>query len=368
MLVAMGTRPEAIKLAPVVHALRERSDRTETIVCATAQHREMLDQMMAFFGIRADVDLNLMRPDQRLSQLAANILSAVDAVLERFRPDWVVVQGDTTTAMAVGLAAFHRKLRLAHVEAGLRTGRRDAPFPEEMNRRVISVVADRHFAPTEAARQALLRAGHDPATVLVTGNTVVDALQSTVARIERGESPVHADWIRRLNGYRLLLVTAHRRENFDRPLGEICEAVRDLVSRHHDLVAVYPVHPNWQVQQPVHDMLGSERRVLLLPPLDYPPFVVALQRAHLILTDSGGVQEEASALGRPTLVMREVTERTEALISGTSMLVGTTRAGIVAAAEQVLSDPALHAQMSVPSTAFGDGRAAHRIVESLLDG
>lgn len=366
-LVAIGTRPEAVKLAPVIHALHAQRDLVETFVCATGQHREMLDQMMTFFGLRADIDLDLMQPDQRLSLLAADVLRSVDAVVDRFEPDWLIVQGDTTTAMTVGLAAFHRRVRLAHVEAGLRTGRRDAPFPEEINRRVISLVADRHFAPTETARDALLREGHDPKTIIVTGNTVVDALNYAVARLQQA-GPEAAAAMRGLDGYRLVLVTAHRRESFDHGLHEVCQAIRGLVSRHDDIVVLYPVHPNLRVKRLVYTMLGSEERVRLVPPLDYPQFVAALHRAHLVLTDSGGVQEEAAALGRPTLVMREVTERTEAVVCGTAILVGTTRDGIMSTADRLLIDSSLHAKMSIASAAFGDGHAASRIVASLLHG
>ena len=364
VLTVFGTRPEAIKMAPVVHALKASPD-FEPVVCVTGQHRHILDQMLAFFGVQADHDLNVMRPDQSLTGLTALTLQALQPVLEEVRPDWVLMQGDTTTAMAAALAAYYARVKVAHVEAGLRTRDKYAPYPEEVNRRIIGVIADLHFAPTETARAALLAEAEDPAAITVTGNTGIDSLFWTQAQVRAGRVPPPPGLEAALDGRRLVLVTAHRRENFDAGLGEICLALKTLVERFDDIVAVLPVHPNPNVKGPVERMLAGVERIRLIAPVDYGPFVWLLDRAAIILTDSGGIQEEATALGRPTLVMREVTERPEAIAAGGARLVGAHSGPIVDQASALLTDPALHRRMSAGSDVFGDGKAAGRIVAAL---
>lgn len=365
VMAVFGTRPEAIKMASVVRALRAR-DEIATLVCATGQHREMLRQALAFFGIDADDDLDLMRPDQTLSGLSARTLEAVQQRIDRYKPDWIVVQGDTTTAMAVSLAAFYNKVRVAHVEAGLRTNDRFAPYPEEINRRVVSLVTDLHFAPTDGARDTLIKEGYNPAAIHVTGNTGIDALLWTVEQARSGKVPAPAELTAALEGRTLVLVTAHRRESFDSGLSEIAQALRDLVERFSDIVVVLPVHPNPRVSGPIRELLQGVDRVLLTSPLDYGPFVALLDRAALVLTDSGGIQEEAATLGKPMLVMRDTTERPEALTTG-ALLVGARRERIVEAASALLTDRARLTAMAQPSTIFGDGRAGERIAAALAE-
>jgi UDP-N-acetylglucosamine 2-epimerase len=367
ILTFIGTRPEAIKLAPVLRQFEARREAVRSIVCVTGQHRELLRQTLEFFSIKADVDLDLMRHEQSLTSLTVALLGAAQAVLDRHKPDWVVVQGDTTTAMTASLAAFYNDVKIAHVEAGLRTGNKRAPFPEEINRRITGIVADRHFAPTEAARMALLAEGCNPDTVLVTGNPVIDALywMRDIVRKDRVKLP--AAVAEALPGRRLVLVTAHRRENFDAGMEEICAALGELAIRHEDILVVFPVHPNPNVREPVERRLSGIPRVHLLSPLDYGPFIALLDRAHLLLTDSGGVQEEAAALGKPMLVLREVTERPQAVANGNAILTGADRKRILAAAEAILTQDQLHREMSRPSHDFGDGRASERIAENLAN-
>jgi UDP-N-acetylglucosamine 2-epimerase (non-hydrolysing) len=364
VLTVFGTRPEAIKLAPVVRAL-EADPRFESVVCVTGQHRAMLDQMLEVFGMTVRHDLDLMLPDQGLTSLAARALTRLQPVLDAEKPDWLVVQGDTTTAMAAALAAFYNQIRVAHVEAGLRTRDKRAPYPEEVNRRMIAAAADLHLAPTETARAALLAEGEPERHVTVTGNTGIDALYWTRERVRAGLVGAPEGLERELDGKRLVLVTAHRRESFDGGLAEICGAIRTLAARFEDTLVVLPVHPNPNVKRPIEALLSATPRVRLIRPVDYGPFVWLLDRAALILTDSGGIQEEATALGKPMLVMRDVTERPEAIASGNGLLVGAHRDAIIDHASRLLSDPAALAAMSRPSSVFGDGRAAERIVEAL---
>jgi UDP-N-acetylglucosamine 2-epimerase (non-hydrolysing) len=365
-LVVFGTRPEAIKLAPVLSFLKLAEDRVIPRVCVTAQHREMLDQVLQLFGIQPDHDLNLMRPGQNLFELTGRLLNGLKPVLEHEQPDVVLVQGDTTTAMAGALAAFYQRVKVGHVEAGLRTHNKSAPFPEEINRRIAGVIADYHFAPTEIARENLRREAVSDASIFVTGNTVVDALLSANRLI--AESP---DRTRELGARfsfldsrrRLLLVTGHRRENFGQGFENICLALAELVRRHPDLEIVYPVHLNPNVQEPVTRILGRlQSRVHLIPPLDYLPFVYLLGRCYLVLTDSGGLQEEAPSLGKPVLVMRETTERPEAVMAGTVKLVGTDQARIIAEVSTLLQDEGAYKTMSFAHSPYGDGKAAERIV------
>ena len=366
-MVAFGTRPEAIKMAPVVLALRERGD-LRVSVAVTAQHRQMLDQVLSLFGIVPDHDLDLMRPGQDLESLFARILLGMQGVFARDRPDLVLVHGDTSTTLATALAAFYARIPVGHVEAGLRTGDMHAPWPEEMNRRLAAPLAALHFAPTEAARANLVREGIDAAGIHVTGNTVIDALLRVSAQLGGDPSPEdgsrgHCD-LPSANR-RLVLVTGHRRENFGGGFERICTALARLAER-GDVEIVYPVHLNPNVQEPVMRILGAHPNIHLVEPLDYLPFVRLMRRAHLILTDSGGIQEEAPSLGKPVLVMRDTTERPEAVAAGTVRLVGTDTDAIVAAAESLLDDDAAYEAMARAHNPYGDGKAADRIATAVL--
>jgi UDP-N-acetylglucosamine 2-epimerase (non-hydrolysing) len=363
VLCVFGTRPEAIKMAPVIRELRKHPARVDLRVCVTGQHREMLDQVLRLFEIVPDHDLDIMRADQSLTQVTAAALTGLDAVIASERPDWVVVQGDTTTAMAASLVAFYHRVRIAHVEAGLRSWDRAHPFPEEVNRRLADSLSDLHFAPTDVARQNLLREGLDGSTVIVTGNTVIDALH-WVAGLP---APDDLNSLIPRNGARLLLVTAHRRESFGPGMEEICLALRDLAMRYGASVqVVYPVHLNPRVREPVQRILGDMENITLLPPLDYLRLVHLMKRAYLVLTDSGGIQEEAPGLGKPVLVLREVTERPEAVAAGTARVVGTSRERVVREAVRLLEDSAEYERMARAVNPYGDGHAAKRIVAALL--
>ncbi|MDA8066171.1 MAG: UDP-N-acetylglucosamine 2-epimerase (non-hydrolyzing) [Thermaerobacter sp.] len=360
VLTIFGVRPEAIKMAPVVRELAGRSAFASRVV-VTAQHREMLDQVLAHFGIVPDWDLDIMLPRQSLTQITVRVLEGLEEVLARERPDLVLVHGDTTTTFAASLAAFYRKIPVGHVEAGLRTGRRYLPFPEEMNRCLTDRIAELHFAPTPWARDNLLREGTDPAGVHVTGNTAIDALLWTVGQKRpAGEAlPLVGE------GSRLLLVDAHRRENHGEPMRRICQAIRELLEAFPDVEVVFSVHRNPEVAEPARQILGKVPRAHLVDPMDYPAWAHLMQRAFLILSDSGGVQEEAPSLGVPVLLLREVTERPEALAAGTVRLVGSRREDIAAAASRLLSDLAARARMSRVANPYGDGRAAVRIADWL---
>jgi UDP-N-acetylglucosamine 2-epimerase len=362
VMVAFGTRPEAIKMAPVVEALRARGD-IETLVAVTAQHRQMLDQVLELFSIVPDDDLDVMAPGQRLPDLFARILVGMNGVIESRRPDLVLVHGDTSTTLATTLAAFYARTPVGHVEAGLRTGNLQAPWPEEANRRLTAPLADLHFAPTSQSRLNLLGESIPDDRIHVTGNTVIDALVEVAARID-GNDALRAELAARFPfldpSRRLVLVTGHRRENFGGGFEQICLALRELAGR-GDVQLVYPVHLNPQVQEPVNRILGGIDNVHLIAPLDYLPFVYLMSRSHLIVTDSGGVQEEAPSLGKPVLVMRDTTERPEAIEAGTVRLVGTDHSKIVAEVTRLLDDPGEHARMSHAHNPYGDGLAASRI-------
>ena len=363
VLSIFGTRPEAVKMAPVIRRLASEP-RVESVVCVTAQHREMLDQVLDLFSIRPDFDLDLMRPDQPLADLTAALFTGLDPVLHQVRPDWVLIQGDTTSAMAASLLAYYHRARVGHVEAGLRTGDKWQPFPEEINRRVAGTIADLHFAPTDWARQNLLHEGVPPERVIVTGNPVIDALRDVAARhYDVTKGPLAAiPWERRV-----ILVTAHRRENFGRPLENIFTALRTLAETYpKDIHLVYPVHLNPNVRGPAHRLLGNLPYVSLIEPLDYLPMVHLMKRAYLVVTDSGGLQEEAPALGTPVLVLREVTERPEAIEAGTARLVGTDPATILSETRRLLDDPAARQAMAHAANPYGDGHAAERIVKALV--
>lgn len=362
VLVAMGTRPEVIKMAPVVRALRERPDQFEAIVCATAQHRQMLDQAMAVFHLEPDIDLDLMAPGQDIFDITARVLLAMRPVLSERKPDIVLVQGDTTTAFTVALAAFYARQRVGHVEAGLRSGDKFQPFPEEINRILASALTDFHFPPTAGARENLLRAGFADEDILVTGNTVIDALHQALPRA-RAEGAIPG--LKLDPSKRLVLVTGHRRENFGPGVQSMCDAIATLVTTREEIEIVYPVHLNPNIKGPVFERLGNLPRLHLIEPQPYLPFLGLMDRAYLLLTDSGGVQEEGPALGKPVLVMREVTERPEAVDVGAAELVGTDRERIVSGVCRLLDDPAHYARMSNAGSPYGDGKAAERIVEFL---
>lgn len=360
VLVVFGTRPEAIKLAPVIERLRG-SDVLDVSVCVTGQHRQMLDQVLSVFGIRPDRDLRLMEADQDLFQLTSRMLIAMQRVLREELPDLLLVQGDTTTTFAAALAAYYASVPVAHVEAGLRTGDRRNPFPEEINRRTVTLLADWHFAPTPRARDHLLRDGVSKERVWVTGNTIVDALLAIRERASASD-PALEELIR---GNRLILVTSHRRESFGAGLEEICHAVLEITRLHSDTIVVYPVHLNPRVRGTVERELGERERIHLVEPLDYLAFVRLVQRAHFIVTDSGGVQEEAPTFGVPVLVVRETTERPEGIEAGVARLVGTSAERIVRAANWLLTDSDAHAKTAQIGNPYGDGHAAERIVAVL---
>jgi UDP-N-acetylglucosamine 2-epimerase (hydrolysing) len=358
VMVVIGTRPEAIKLAPVVLELRKHGESFSTQICVTGQHREMLDQMLQVFGLRPDHDLGVMKAGQSLADVTAACVTGMDGVLRRERPDLVLVQGDTTTTLAASLAAYYCHIPVGHIEAGLRTGKKNDPFPEEVNRRLTTHMSDFHFAPTEVSRKNLLLEGVNPDNICVTGNTVVDALLLTQARL-RKEPSLAVDCLGATDGLRIILVTAHRRESFGLPFRRICEAIRAIVERRRDVL----VNPN--VQAPVREILDGVPNVKLLAPLDYVSFVACMQRADILLTDSGGIQEEGPALGKPVLVMREVSERPEAIAAGTACLTGTDPEGIFQAVSSLLDDSARYNWMSSRPNPYGNGDASERIVKFL---
>jgi UDP-N-acetylglucosamine 2-epimerase (non-hydrolysing) len=369
ILVAMGTRPEAIKLFPVIHALK-REPNFEVTVCVTAQHREMLDQVLSIADIEPDVDLDLMRPNQSLPQITSRILTGIDEVLTETRPDRVLVQGDTTTAMAAALSGYYHRIPVDHVEAGLRSGDIYSPFPEEVNRKVVGSLASWHFAPTARAADALLRENVSPDRVIVTGNTVIDALLETEKRIDSFDEVKHvidSELPKPGDNRRIVLVTAHRRENFDGGMERIASAILRIAAN-EDVLVVYPVHPNPNVRELMQATLGGHPNIRLLPPLEYIPFVYLLSRSDFVLTDSGGIQEEAPALGKPVLVMRDTTERPEGIDAGTARLVGTDPNQIHQEAMRLLRDRAHYDAMSRAHNPFGDGQASERILDVLAHG
>jgi UDP-N-acetylglucosamine 2-epimerase (non-hydrolysing) len=372
VMLVFGTRPEAIKMAPVHRALRARPDGFDVLCCVTAQHREMLDQVLDVFGIVPDIDLDLMRPGQNPTDLSAAVLVAMRRVLQTSAPDLVLVHGDTTTSMATALAAFHEGVRVGHVEAGLRSHDMAAPFPEELNRRVTALVASYHFAPTEGSKANLLAEGCAPETIAVTGNTVVDALKSMIAtvdadaamrsRTERAlDETLGSAWRERP----IVLVTCHRRENIERGLPELCQALDHLSTAFPDVHFVFPVHANPALGEQVRTRLADRANIHLIPPVDYVAFLQLLRKCHCVLTDSGGLQEEAIVLGKPVLVMREVTERPEAVTAGGARLIGTARGAIVQSVSELLRDRTVHALMADAPNPFGDGAAGERIAAFL---
>lgn len=365
VLTVFGTRPEAIKMAPVVKALAA-ADGIDARVCVTAQHREMLDQVLSLFKIVPDYDLDIMKAGQSLSEITSRVLSGLEPILKEFAPDIVLVHGDTTTTLAASLAAYYQRIAVGHVEAGLRTGNIYSPWPEEINRKVTGAITSLHFAPTDGARQNLLREGVKDSTIHVTGNTVIDALHDVTemmgadADLSRGL----ADTFSLPNGKRIILVTGHRRESFGDGFERICKALNQIADR-DDVHVVYPVHLNPNVREPVERLLGSRKNISLIPPQDYLPFVYLMNRAELILTDSGGVQEEAPSLGKPVLVMRDTTERPEAVEAGTVKLVGTDTQLIVAELTRLLDDRCAYEEMGFAHNPYGDGKAAAQIISAI---
>ncbi|MDI5950744.1 non-hydrolyzing UDP-N-acetylglucosamine 2-epimerase [Flavobacterium yafengii] len=362
-LIVFGTRPEAIKMAPLVQEFKKHSDIFDTRVCVTAQHREMLDQVLDFFNIQPEYDLNLMKANQNLYSLTADIIVGLKNVLEDFNPDYVYVHGDTTTTMAASLATFYSGAQICHVEAGLRTDIKRTPFPEEMNRQVTGRIADYHFAPTVASKENLLKENIHSKSILVTGNTVIDALMVSSKRVEN----IHNDEIENLKkiinpSAKIILVTGHRRENHGDGFIRICEALREIALTNNDVEVIYPVHLNPNVKVPVYEILSGIDNIKLIDPLAYPAFVWLMDKAYIIITDSGGVQEEAPSLGKPVLVMRETTERPEAVEAGTVILVGTDKDLIVKETNSLLQDKERYKKMSVLHNPYGDGKACERIV------
>ncbi len=357
ILCVVGTRPEAIKMAPVILGLRKEKW-ADVRVLATAQHRQMLDQVMSFFGITPDIDLNIMRPNQALTTLTARLLLELDNVLLTEKPDVVLVQGDTTTVMAVAMACFYHRIPIGHVEAGLRTWDIQNPFPEEANRVIAGKLATWHFAPTEGSRQNLLKDGVADESIVVTGNTVIDALFMTAERDLSIGVPLD-------QSKRMVLVTSHRRENFGEPFRNICRALRKLAEDNPDVQFLYPVHPNPNVKDVAHEFLSPLKNFILCDPLDYAPFVAAMKEAYLIITDSGGVQEEAPALGKPVVVLRDETERPEAVMDGVVKLVGPNYDRIVQEVQLLLDDDKAYADMARGVSPYGDGKATDRIVDIL---
>jgi UDP-N-acetylglucosamine 2-epimerase (non-hydrolysing) len=366
ILVVFGTRPEAIKLFPLVHALR-RTD-ADVRVCVTGQHREMLDQVLEIARITPEHDLDLMLPNQSLDMLSARLLTELGKVMDADRPDRVIVQGDTATAMIGALTAYYRKIPVGHVEAGLRSGNIYHPWPEEVNRKVVGAIADLHFAPTETSRDALLAENVPAERIHVTGNTVIDALIETRARVDSDAALAStiAPIAERFAGKRIVAVTTHRRENFGEGLKSVAQAVRRIADR-PDVAVVFPVHPNPNVRAPMTEVLGGIDNVAMIDPLDYPNFVRLLSLCHFVMTDSGGVQEEAPALAKPVLVMRETTERPEGVAAGTAKLVGNDEEVIVTEASRLLDDKAAYETMARAHNPFGDGRSSERIARIILD-
>jgi UDP-N-acetylglucosamine 2-epimerase (non-hydrolysing) len=358
ILTVLGTRPEAVKMAPVIAELVQRAE-IQSRVLVTAQHRQMLDQVLHIFRITPDYDLNIMRPNQTPTEVLAAVLLGIQPILRDFAPDWVLVQGDTTTVLAAALAAAYEGSRVGHVEAGLRTYDRQNPFPEELNRVLVDHMSDLYFAPTDVSRQALLKEGIPLDRIYVTGNTVIDALQFI------SKLPFNGRQTNVPDGKRLILVTAHRRENHGQPIQNICAALRQLAAR-PDVHLIYPVHHNPNISEPVHSILGGVPNITLLEPQDYLSFAYLMRQAYLVLTDSGGIQEEAPGLGIPVLVMRAITERPEAVEAGVARLVGTHTATIVAEVTRLLDDPATYTSMARAVNPFGDGTAARQIVDILL--
>jgi UDP-N-acetylglucosamine 2-epimerase (non-hydrolysing) len=365
VMTVIGTRPEAIKMAPVIKSLMNYPEEIKSVVCVTAQHREMLDQALKIFGIIPDYDLNLMNPNQSLSLLTSKLLTALDEVMTLEKPDWVLVQGDTSTAMVASLVAYYHRIKLGHVEAGLRTNDKFQPFPEEINRRITDILADAYFAPTQNSRLNLLKEGICSESIIVTGNTVIDALTLIAKRVAGRSLDSHISTS--LDNKLLILVTVHRRESFGQPLENICKALARIACRYQDKIQiVYPVHLNPNVRKTAYEILGEIPNISLIEPADYENLVALMSNAYFIMTDSGGIQEEAPSLHKPVLVLRDVTERPEAIEAGAARLVGTDADRIYAEAVRLIEEPKSYSQMSTAGSPYGDGQASKRIVKFLL--
>ncbi len=363
-MLIFGTRPEAIKLCPLVKELKKQKDKFETIVCVTAQHREMLDQVLDVFDVTPDYDLNIMKNDQTLFDITCRCLTEIGAVIKKEKPDIVLVQGDTTTTFVTSLAAYYNKVKIGHVEAGLRTGNKYSPFPEEINRRITSVIADLHFAPTQKSKNNLLSEGVCEENIVVTGNTVIDALLWVRKKIQN-ERKEYKELDSIDFTQKIILVTGHRRENFGQDLINICEALKKIATKYNDIEIVYPVHLNPNVSKPVYNLLSGINNINLLKPLDYEPFVYLMVKSHFIISDSGGIQEEAPSLGKPVLVTRNTTERPEAVETGAVKLVGTDRNKIIKETDKLLNDPQYYHSMALLQNPYGDGHACERIIDRL---
>ena len=365
ILFVFGTRPEAIKMAPIVHEAKKHDDKLETKICLTGQHKEMLQQVMDFFQLKEDYNLHLMKPNQTLFDITADGLRSLEEVLNNFHPDLVIVQGDTTTAFTSALAAFYKKIKIAHIEAGLRSFDKYSPFPEEINRKIVSTVTDFHFAPTKKAKQNL-EDENIHTNIFVVGNTVIDALLWGVEKVRNDESYTHCFNYLDLNK-KLVLITGHRRESFGEPFENICDAIATLAITYRDVQFVYPVHLNPNVQKIVNEKLSGHKNIFLINPLSYPNLIWVMDKCYFVLTDSGGIQEEAPTLGKPVLVMRDVTERQEGITAGTALLVGTSKERIIEESTRLMEDKRVYEQMSKAVNPYGTGDSAKQIVEVLLN-
>lgn len=376
VMTIFGTRPEAVKLAPVIKKLEEYKNEFQSVICVTAQHRQMLDQVLELFNIKPDYDLNIMKPNQSLFELTSNVLLNIQPILEKEKPDIILVQGDTTTVFVASLAAFYLKIKIGHVEAGLRTFNKFSPFPEEMNRKITTCMADLHFAPTDTSKNNLLLEQTPEKDIYVTGNTVIDALFLTIEKLKNDEANNNfsekvkgiSDLIKKINpdnNKKVILLTGHRRENFGQGFENICHGVKEIANN-PDVEIIYPVHLNPNVREPVMRIIGNEKNIHLIEPLDYEPFVYLMSKSYIILTDSGGVQEEAPSLGKPVLVMRDTTERPEAVLAGTVKLVGTDKDLLVSETNKLLNDENAYKAMSMAHNPYGDGKASQRIIDALL--
>lgn len=366
-LIIFGTRPEAIKMAPLVKKFKENSA-FDTKICVTAQHREMLDQVLDFFEIKPDYDLNLMKKGQNLYHLTADIITGLKPILEDNKPDYVFVHGDTTTTMGASIASYYAQATICHIEAGLRTFNKYSPFPEEINRKVTGHIADYHFAPTQTSFNNLIHEGIPKKNIVITGNTVIDSLFYSVSKVKNLKDSEIQELEKQLNlNQNIILVTGHRRENHGQGFINICKALKQIAINAKDTIIVYPVHLNPKVQKPVYELLGNQPNIKLIPPLGYPAFVWLMDKSKLVITDSGGVQEEAPSLGKPVLVMRNTTERPEAVDAGTVILVGTDEEKIVKETMDLLQNPNRYGQMSKLHNPYGDGRASERIVDFIAD-
>ena len=368
-LIIFGTRPEAIKMAPLVKEFSKYSDQFDTRVCVTGQHREMLDQVLKFFEIQPEFDLDLMKPDQDLYSLTASIITSIKPILEVFVPDYVFIHGDTTTSMAVGVAAFYFGTTVCHIEAGLRTYDLHSPFPEEMNRRINSVISQVHFAPTEAAKKNLVLENKSPSNIVVVGNTVIDALKFAVRKIKApGYENSKINKLKKLikKDKKMILVTVHRRESHGSGIIRLCKAFKEILEIDPSLQIIYPVHLNPEIQKPVYDLLNQTNNIQLISPVSYPAFVWLMEKAYLIITDSGGIQEEAPSLGKPVLVVRDKTERPEAIDSGTAILVGTQPEMILSEVKRIIAKQEVYNKMADLKNPYGDGKASKRIVNHIM--